>query len=140
MTISRRDILKSLTMTAVAGSVLRVIPLEAAEYAHRMVRAEKAAADNQAYTPKFFSAHSYKTLQNLCQTIIPADGDAKGAMEAGAGLIQAIENLLQQLFLSFETSGFIPKFVCHVALPPLRVLVFSSPRRRYARRKNRQPE
>ncbi len=84
MTISRRDILRSLTMTAVAGSVLRVIPLEAAEYAHRMVRAEKAAADNQAYTPKFFSAHSYKTLQNLCQTIIPADGDAKGAMEAGA--------------------------------------------------------
>ena len=42
MSISRRDILKSLGITAVAGSVLRVIPLEAAEYAHRMVRAEKA--------------------------------------------------------------------------------------------------
>ena len=50
------------------GSVLRVIPLEAAEYAHRMVRAEKAAAENQAYTPKFFSAHAYKTLQALCQS------------------------------------------------------------------------
>ncbi len=84
MPISRRDILKSLTMTAVTGSVLRVIPLEAAEYAHRMVRAEKAAAENQVYTPKFFSAHYYKTLQTLCQTIIPADGDAKGAIEAGA--------------------------------------------------------
>lgn len=84
MTISRRDILKSLTLTAVAGSVLRVIPLEAAEYAHRMVRAEKAAAENQAYTPKFFSAHDYKTLQTLCQTIIPSDDTAKGAMEAGA--------------------------------------------------------
>ena len=46
MPISRRDILKSLTITAVTGSVLRVIPLEAAEYAHRMVRAEKAAAEN----------------------------------------------------------------------------------------------
>lgn len=84
MTLSRRDILKSLTLTAVSGSVLRVIPLEAAEYAHRMVKAEKAAAEGQAYEPKFFSAHAYKTLENLCQTIIPSDADAKGAIEAGA--------------------------------------------------------
>jgi len=84
MSISRRDILKSLTLTAITGSVLRVIPLEAAEYAHRMVRAEKAAADNAVYAPKFFSAHFYKTLQSLCQTIIPPDEQAKGAIEAGA--------------------------------------------------------
>jgi len=84
MSISRRDILKSLTLTAITGSVLRVIPLEAAEYAHRMVRAEKAAAENQTYAPKFFSAHAYKTLQSLCQTIIPSDEEAKGAIEAGA--------------------------------------------------------
>jgi len=84
MTISRRDILKSLTLTAVTGSVLQVIPLQAAEYAHRMVSAEKAAAEDQAYAPKFFSAHAYKTLQALCQTIIPSDDDAKGAIEAGA--------------------------------------------------------
>jgi hypothetical protein len=84
MTISRRDILKSLTSAAIVGSVLRVIPLEAAEYAHRMVRAEKAAAADQAYAPKFFSARDYKTLQSLCQSIIPADDDAKGAIEAGA--------------------------------------------------------
>jgi gluconate 2-dehydrogenase gamma chain len=84
MPISRRDILKSLTITAITGSVLRVIPLEAAEYAHRMVRAEKAAAEDQVYAPKFFSAHFYKTLQSLCQTIIPSDEQAKGAIEAGA--------------------------------------------------------
>src|SRR3974390_129811 len=83
MSISRRDILKSLTFTAVTGSVLRVIPLEAAEYAHRMVHGEKAAADG-VYTPKFFAARDYKTLQSLCQTIIPSDDDAKGAIEAGA--------------------------------------------------------
>jgi gluconate 2-dehydrogenase gamma chain len=82
MGVSRRDILKSLTMTAVSGSVLRVIPLEAAEYVHRMVHAEKA--ETKTYAPKFFSAHAYKTLQNLCQTIIPSDADAKGAIEAGA--------------------------------------------------------
>jgi len=84
MAISRRDILKSLTATAVTGSVLRVIRLEAAEYAHRMIKAEKAAADTQAYAPKFFSPHAYKTLQSLCGTIIPADDEAKGAVEAGA--------------------------------------------------------
>lgn len=84
MTISRRDILKSLTITTITGSVLRVIPLEAAEYAHRMVREEKAEAPGQAYTPKFFSPHFYKTLQSLCQTIIPSDDEAKGALEAGA--------------------------------------------------------
>jgi hypothetical protein len=84
MSISRRDVLKSLTLTAVTGSVLRVIPLEAAEYAHRMVSAARAAADDHTYAPKFFSAHDYKMLQTLCQTIIPSDQDAKGAIEAGA--------------------------------------------------------
>lgn len=84
MPISRRDILKSLTLTAITGSVLRVIPLEAAEYAHRMVRAARATTENQVYAPKFFSAHFYKTLQLLCQTIIPSDADSKGALEAGA--------------------------------------------------------
>lgn len=84
MPISRRDILKSLTATVVTGSVLRVIPLEAAEYAHRMVKAEKAAAETHTYSPKFFSAHAYKTLQSLCNTIIPADGESKGAIDAGA--------------------------------------------------------
>jgi gluconate 2-dehydrogenase gamma chain len=82
--ISRRNILKSLTMGAMASSVLRVIPLEAAEYAHHMVAAEKAAAPTGAYTPKFFQARQYKTLQALCQTIIPSDADSGGAMEAGA--------------------------------------------------------
>jgi gluconate 2-dehydrogenase gamma chain len=82
MSISRRDILKSLSITAMTGSVLRVIPLEAAEYAHRMLKAEKAAGET--YTPKFFSAHAYKTLQSLCNMIIPSDGESKGAVEAGA--------------------------------------------------------
>jgi len=82
--VSRRDILKSLTMGAVASSVLRVIPAQAAEYAHHMVAAEKAAAPAGAYTPKFFSPKSYKALQALCQAIIPADSECGGAMEAGA--------------------------------------------------------
>ena len=66
--VSRRDILKSLTIGAMASSVLRVIPLHAAEYAHHMVAAEKAAAAAGTYTPKFFSARDFKTLQTLCLT------------------------------------------------------------------------
>src|SRR5271165_3979530 len=82
--ISRRDILKTLTLGTVASSVLRVIPLEAAEYAHHMVAEEKAATPAGLYTPKYFSPNQYKTLQALCQTIIPADADSGGAIEAGA--------------------------------------------------------
>lgn len=81
--ISRRDVLKSLTMGAVAGSVLRVIPAEAAKYAHALVQADKAAAGGN-YQPKYFSAHQYKTLRSLCQAIIPPDGKSGGAIEAGA--------------------------------------------------------
>jgi gluconate 2-dehydrogenase gamma chain len=82
--VSRRDILKSLTMGAMAGSVLRVIPAQAAEYAHHLVDAEKAAAPGGGYTPKFFRPQQYKTLQALCQAIIPPEGSTGGAVEAGA--------------------------------------------------------
>jgi hypothetical protein len=80
---SRRTILKSLTIGAAVGSVLRVIPLEAAEYAHHLIEDEKSSAQT-AYKPKFFDPHQYKTLQALCETIIPADADSGGAIEGGA--------------------------------------------------------
>lgn len=82
--ISRRDVLKSLAIGAAASSVLRVIPLQAAEYAHKMVTMEKAASPTGAYQPKFFRDEQYKTLVALCGTIIPADADAGGALEGGA--------------------------------------------------------
>lgn len=82
MAISRRDVLKTLAAGAAATSVLRVIPLHAAEAAHRMIATEKAAT--KAYTPKYFAARQYKTLQTLCQAIIPPDADTGGAIEAGA--------------------------------------------------------
>ncbi len=83
MSISRRDILKSLTI-GVAGSVLRVIPVQAAEHAHHMVAMDKAESPQGAYAPKFFSPHQYATLRSLCQTIIPADAECGGAIEAEA--------------------------------------------------------
>jgi gluconate 2-dehydrogenase gamma chain len=84
MSVSRRDVLKSLTMGAAATSVLRVIPLQAAEYAHHMIESEKATSKTGAYAPKYFSQQQYKTLQSLCESIFPADSDCGGATEAGA--------------------------------------------------------
>jgi gluconate 2-dehydrogenase gamma chain len=82
--ISRRDILKTLGMGAMAGSVLSTIPAQAAEFAHHMISAEKAASPAAAYSPKFLRPQQYKTLQALCQAIIPPDADSGGAIEAGA--------------------------------------------------------
>lgn len=82
--ISRRDILKSLAVGVPAGSVLGLIPLQAAQHAHKTVKQEKAAAPAGKYAPKYFNAHQYETLRALCQAIIPADAECGGAIEAGA--------------------------------------------------------
>jgi hypothetical protein len=63
--------------------VLRIIPLQAAEHVHAAIETEKADAAG-IYSPKFFAAQQYKALQTLCETIIPADADSGGAIEAGA--------------------------------------------------------
>ena len=80
--ISRRDILRTLAVGAVGGSVLQVIPAEAAEYVHQVVRGEKSATGK--YIPKYFSAAQYTTLTALCGAIIPKDDRSAGAVEAGA--------------------------------------------------------
>jgi gluconate 2-dehydrogenase gamma chain len=82
--ISRRDVLKTLTVGAVGGSVLQLIPLAAAEQVHRMVKQEKAQAAAGQYKPKFFPPHQYATLCSLCDAIIPPDEKSGGAIQAGA--------------------------------------------------------
>src|ERR1700751_2532053 len=82
--VSRRDILKTLAIGAATGSVLQVIPAKAAEFAHQAVGKEKAASPAGKYTPKYFSAHQYETLNWLCNTIVPKDDHSGGAVEAGA--------------------------------------------------------
>jgi len=82
--ISRRDVLKTLALGAAGGSVLQMIPLEAAELAHQMVHKEKAAAPAGKYAPKYFTAKQYETIISLCDTIIPKDEKSGGAVEAGA--------------------------------------------------------
>jgi gluconate 2-dehydrogenase gamma chain len=82
--ITRRDILRTLAFGAAAGSVLQVIPAEAAEYIHQMVHKEKTAAPAGVYTPKYFSTAQYAALLFLCDAIIPKDEKSGGAVEAGA--------------------------------------------------------
>ena len=82
--ISRRDILRTFAVGAAAGSVLQVIPAEAAEYIHQVVRKEKAASPAGNYMPKYFSAVQYAALVVLCDMIIPKDDKSGGAVEAGA--------------------------------------------------------
>ncbi len=82
--ISRRDILRTLAVGAVGGSVLQIIPAEAAAYIHQMVHQEKAASPAGKYIPKYFSAPQYATLVALCDMIIPKDEKSGGTLEAGA--------------------------------------------------------
>jgi gluconate 2-dehydrogenase gamma chain len=82
--VTRRDILKTLAVGAVGGSVLQVIPAEAAEYAHRLIHKEKAASPAGKYAAKYFLAHQYEALTSLCDAIIPKDDHSGGAVEAGA--------------------------------------------------------
>jgi gluconate 2-dehydrogenase gamma chain len=82
--VSRRDVLRSLVVGAAGGSVLQMIPAQAAEYAHGLIQKEKAASASGKYVPKYFPAHQYETLTSLCDTIIPKDDRSGGAVEAGA--------------------------------------------------------
>ena len=82
--ISRRDVLKNLAVGAAGGSVLQMIPAEAAAMAHEMIRAEKASSTAGKYAPKYFPQHQYLTLVALCDAIIPRDNVSGGAVEAGA--------------------------------------------------------
>lgn len=82
--ISRRDVLRTLALGAAGGSVLQIIPLQAAEHVHRMVAHEKKSKSGGPYKPKFFPQHQYQTLTVLCGMIIPSDKHSGGAVEAGA--------------------------------------------------------
>jgi len=82
--ISRRDVLRNLAVGVAGGSVLQVIPGEAAALAHAMIQKERTLSPAGKYAPKYFSSHQYATLVFLCDTIVPKDDVSGGAVEAGA--------------------------------------------------------
>ena len=60
--ISRRDILRTLAVGALSGSVLRVIPAEAAEYVHQMVRKEKSGTTGGRLHSQIFSGGTVRDV------------------------------------------------------------------------------
>jgi gluconate 2-dehydrogenase gamma chain len=82
--ISRRDVLRNLAVGVAGGSVLHVIPAEAAALAHQMVHKDKTISPTGKYVPKFFPEAQYAALLFLCDAIIPKDEKSGGAIEAGA--------------------------------------------------------
>ncbi len=76
--ITRRDWL------AVAGAscLTGTLNLEAAQKVHNAVSAARKSAG--PYRPKFFQEREYKSLRILADTIVPADAESKGALDAGA--------------------------------------------------------
>src|SRR5258708_37739405 len=98
--IPRRDVLKTLAMGAAGGSILRAVPLQAAQRVHQMIAQERSHDPARTYRPKFFSAHQYQTLSTLCDAIIPAYVHSAGAVEVGAPVfidILTIDNKTQQM-------------------------------------------
>lgn len=82
--ISRRDILRNLAVGAAGGSVLQMIPAQAAMLVHETIQKEKVGLPIGKYVVKYFSAHAYQTLVFLCDAILPQDEVSVGAVEAGA--------------------------------------------------------
>ena len=76
--------LRNLAVGVAGGSVLQVIPGEAAALAHAMIQKERTLSPAGKYAPKYFSSHQYATLVFLCDTIVPKDDVSGGAVEAGA--------------------------------------------------------
>lgn len=81
--LSRRGLLRGLSISALAASGGGLVTLEGAQQAHDAVSEDKKAAGGE-YVPKGFNVHEYKTLQRLSDLIIPADDHSPGALAAGA--------------------------------------------------------
>ena len=76
--ISRRDCC-AMSLSRSAGWLQR----GAGAARPRHGRGEKQSAGG-VYKPKVFNAHEYATLRRLCDLIVPADEQSKGALDAGA--------------------------------------------------------
>jgi gluconate 2-dehydrogenase gamma chain len=81
--VSRRDLLRNLGVVTLTTFGVSVVSAEAAEHVHNVVSAAKKATTGP-YQPKYFTAGEYKTLERLCDLIIPADSHSQGALAGDA--------------------------------------------------------
>ncbi|MGH9163706.1 MAG: gluconate 2-dehydrogenase subunit 3 family protein [Vicinamibacteraceae bacterium] len=80
--ICRRSALRLIGVAPLVAA-FTLSPREAAAAAEQASRVVKAAARGQAYTPKFFNPHEWKTVRVLVDMIIPADERSGSATDAG---------------------------------------------------------
>jgi len=81
--MERRELFRILTVTALAGA-----PADAQHDAHT----KALPASEKAQAPRFFSAVEYKTLEQVCELLLPSDSEGPGAKEAGVAA--AIDTIL----------------------------------------------
>src|SRR5262249_20089589 len=87
--ISRRDVLKTLAAGAAGGSVLQVIPLQATELAHQMVRKGKATAAAGEEVPRKITAMYNRTIKSVFANLLFRDTKNRAAQ-----WMLALRNLL----------------------------------------------
>ncbi len=80
--VSRRDALKLMGAVPLVGALEWSGP--GVERATRMVARLHADADAAPYTPKFFTAHEWRTVRVLADMIIPKDERSGSATDAKA--------------------------------------------------------
>ncbi len=75
--MTRRDIIRNAALAAAAGAATSA----SGQHVHEAVNDVKAAGP---YNPKAFNNHEWATLRRLCELVIPADDQSKGALDGNA--------------------------------------------------------
>src|SRR5262252_5799015 len=80
--VSRRDLIRigAITLTTLGAGV---VSADGAEHVHHVVTAAKKSTQGP-YQPKLLTASEHKTLERLCDLIIPADDHSAGALAGDA--------------------------------------------------------
>jgi len=75
--MTRRDIIRNAALAAAAGAATTA----SGQHVHEAVEEQKAAGP---YRVKAFNNHEWTTLRRLCELVIPADEQSKGALDGNA--------------------------------------------------------
>src|SRR6516165_4510487 len=75
--ITRRDIIRNAALAAAAGAATTAF----GQHVHAAVEDQKASGP---YRAKAFNDHEWATLRRLCELVIPADEQSRGALDGNA--------------------------------------------------------
>ena len=85
LNVTRRDLLKTIGSSMILTTAgVGILPPVLAQHVHSAVMEIKSLDGGANYQPKYLSKHEFATLKRLSDIIIPADGNSRGAIDAGA--------------------------------------------------------